>query len=260
MVESRHAIAGALSVCNIALGYGLLVLASSNQLAGVELDFRTTTEIPQPPSAKPSGEEASESSSLLLAKPLDFDKLVALPAFNPKAAARQLPEYTRPIQTVSPQHLRVIGGIISQIRKRVETIRSASQTIENRLDLQIKEYQRQLKLLKDTRDRVESLKASGSRDRAERLLSAHSALGSRLDKAVVGLAGVQRSDIGESEKKWFEELEKLNQKVGEIAPKVKKVSIVVIARLALSTGAVKTCDLLTSSCKISWHRSKIVYR
>jgi nucleoporin NUP82 len=220
LVESRHPISGAISICNISLGYGLLALSSTNQLAGVELDFRTSSEIPPPP---PKPFDESDGSSLLLAKSMDFDKLVTLPAFNPKASARSLPEYNRPIQTISPQHLRVIGGVISQIRKRVETIRSASQLIENRLDLQLKEYQRQIKLLKEARDRVESLKASGSRERAERLLNSHAVLATRLDKAVVGLAGLQTSEIGEMEKKWFGELDKMKDRVDKIAPRVKQV-------------------------------------
>lgn len=223
LVESRHPIIGGLTVCNITLGYGLLALASSHQMAGVELDFRVTTDSFQ--HMQPVVEDEADHSSLLLAKPVDFGKVVALPAFNPKSLARKLPESNRPIQTISPAHLRVIGEIISQIRQRVETIRSASLIIENRLDLQMQEYQRQIKLLKETRDKIDSLKSSGSRSRAETLLEGHGTLGARLDKAVVGLSGMKRSELSQGEKKWAEELERLKGRVGEIAPRVKKVLV-----------------------------------
>jgi nucleoporin NUP82 len=209
--------------CNITLGYGLLALASSHQLAAIELDFRMTESATDQPASpelslkEPSAEDERDAYSLLLAKPVDFPQLISSirqPGnYDPRDLIRKLPEYKKPLQTVSPDHLRVLGEITSQVQARTRAIRAASQAIENRIDLELQELQRQLKLLKDCSTRITQLRKSTTRERTERMLDTQGVLGERLDKVSVAMWEEYRPQIGEAERKWFDELDRLKSRV-----------------------------------------------
>nr|XP_018260420.1 uncharacterized protein I303_07339 [Kwoniella dejecticola CBS 10117]OBR82578.1 hypothetical protein I303_07339 [Kwoniella dejecticola CBS 10117] len=217
-------IVGMIDFCNINLGYGLVALASSGQAAFVELDIRISDSSALLP-ASSSTKEASvkldepDARSLLIVKPLDFDKLtssVRNPSspYNPLATLRQkIPDSAKVITEVKPDHLRVLGEISSQVRNRTQAIRSGSQAVENRLDLQVKELQRQIKLLRDCQNQIADLKKNVAINRAEELLAKQQDLGSKLDGVVQKLSEEFRPDIGDSERKWFDELERLKIRV-----------------------------------------------
>ena len=217
---------GIASFCNISLGYGLLALASSYQLAAVELDFRMADSAADSPFSPTKEEqkaaisEAAEADahSLLLAKPLDFEALVQSilrpeQTYDPQALVRKLPTPTKPLQSTSPDLLRVLGEITSLVQGRAQAIRAASQAVENRLDLEVQEFRRQLKLLNDCSSRISDLRRSETRARAERLMESQTVLGERLDKVLVAMAAEYRPQIGEVERKWFDELERLRIRV-----------------------------------------------
>ncbi|WWC95514.1 hypothetical protein V866_002379 [Kwoniella sp. B9012] len=218
-------IIGMISFCNITLGYGLLALASSGQAAFVELDLRVTDSssiIPPLPtnySEKQQQSDEPDSQSLLLVKPLDFDQLInsirtSNTTYNPSQLLRQrIPDSSKPTTNITPDHLRVLGEISTQVRQRTQAIRSGSQSIENRLDLQVKELQRQIKLLKDSQAKVSNLKKNTSISRAEELLAKQEQLGNKLDGLVGRLTEEFKPELGEQEKKWFEELERLKVRV-----------------------------------------------
>ncbi|WRT69531.1 uncharacterized protein IL334_006518 [Kwoniella shivajii] len=216
-------IVGIVNFCNITLGYGLVALAASGQVASVELDLKVA-DVPAITSGATTTDRTTtavdpDSQSLLLAKPLDFDKFVqsirkpATP-FNPMGVLRQrIPDSSKPASTINPEHLRVLGEISSQFTNRTQAIRSASQSIENRLDLEVQELQRQIKLLRDCQDKVASLKKNIAISRAEELLDKQDRLASRLDGIVVKLSEEFRPEVGEMERKWFDELERLKVRV-----------------------------------------------
>ena len=216
-------IIGVATFCNIALGYGMIALASSHQLAAVEMDFRianSATELPLSPvkvAKELTIEEERHGQSLLLAKPLDIGRLVTSirhPGdYNPRALARKHSEHSKPIQTVSPGHLRVLGEMTSQVQARTQAIRAASQAIESRLDLQVREFQRQLRLVKECSSRIAELKNGSMRIHAEKLLDDQSQLGDRLDRVLVAMSGEYKPQIGEAERRWFDELERLKARI-----------------------------------------------
>ncbi|WWD04287.1 hypothetical protein V865_002356 [Kwoniella europaea PYCC6329] len=217
-------IIGLINFCNITLGYGLLALASSGQAAFVELDLRVTDSssiIPSPTnhSEKQQQSDEPDSQSLLLVKPLNFDKLInsirtSNTPYNPSQLLRQrIPDSSKPTTNITPDHLRVLGEISTQVRQRTQSIRNGSQNIENRLDLQVKELQRQIKLLKDSQAKISNLKKNTSISRAEELLAKQEQLSNKLDALVGRLTEEFKPELGEQEKKWFEEIEKLKVRV-----------------------------------------------
>nr|XP_019043367.1 hypothetical protein I302_07943 [Kwoniella bestiolae CBS 10118]OCF22297.1 hypothetical protein I302_07943 [Kwoniella bestiolae CBS 10118] len=217
-------IVGMINFCNITLGYGLVALASSGQAAFVELDLRVadpTSIIPHPSTSTEEEGKSDEpdAQSLLLVKPLDFEKIInsirtPTTPYNPtQILKRKIPDSSKPITTITPDHLRVLGEISTQVRQRTQAIRSGSQNIENRLDLQVRELQRQIKLLKESQAKISTLKKNSAISRAEELLEKQESLGEKLDGLVGRLTEEFKPELGEQEKKWFEELDRLRVRV-----------------------------------------------
>ncbi|WVF68598.1 hypothetical protein IAT40_003367 [Kwoniella sp. CBS 6097] len=218
-------IVGTITFCNITLGYGLAALASSGQLASVELDLHVADSsaiLPPPTTQEPAksavSPDAPDSQSLLLAKPLDVDKLIRSirqpsTPFNPSAILKRLPDATKPTNNITPEHLRVLGEISSQVQNRAQVIRSASETIEKRLDLEVQELQRQIRLLRECQSKIQALKNHEAITRAEGLLENHDRLANRLDGVLRDMAEGFRPEIGDSERKWFDELERLRTRI-----------------------------------------------
>jgi nucleoporin NUP82 len=228
-----QAIVGSASFCNIALGYGILALTAENQLASTELDFRSvdrlsssllgskTLDVPADPTA---------DSRSLLSKPLDITALInsiTSPSdYDPRGPLRSRSDSRKPLNEINASQLKLLGDITSQIRRRTKAIRAASQTIENRLDLQVKEYQRQLKLLKSTRsDMKEVASREDSSDRIERITKHQRSLADRLDKVVtVAMANHKGPDLSESERKYLKELDQSRRHIGDLLQKFETVS------------------------------------
>ncbi|WWC92973.1 uncharacterized protein L201_007936 [Kwoniella dendrophila CBS 6074] len=216
-------IVGVVNFCNINLGYGLVALASSGQAAFVELDLRVADSVATIPAAANTVKSVKatdpDAQSLLLAKPLDFDKLlnsIRNPStpYNPLAILRQrISDSSKPTTSITPDHLRVLGEISGQVRNRTQSLRTASQNVENRLDLQVKELQRQIKLLKECQAKVSTLKRNLAIQRAEELLNKQEQLSTKLDGLVNKLSEEFKPEVGEQERKWFDELERLKLRV-----------------------------------------------
>ncbi|KAK8849523.1 hypothetical protein IAR55_004857 [Kwoniella newhampshirensis] len=230
LVESASSptkpIVGIVDFCNITLGYGLIAMASSGQLAFVEMDLRIADSAVIPPTSaslaeSPTSKQTKEpdSQSLLVAKPFDPDRLVASirrpdPPYNPFAVLKQrIPDYNKPVSSISPEHLRVLGEISSQVQKRTEAVRNASETVENRLDLQIQELQRQIKLLRECQEDIQQLRQSRTLSRAEEMLRKQDDLSDQLDGVLSSMTAEYKPQVGEVERKWFEELERLRMRV-----------------------------------------------
>lgn len=125
--------------------------------------------------------------------------------------------------------MKLLGEVTSEIRKRTEAIRAASQKVENRLDLQVREYQRQIKLLKSARGEMKTLSGDDS-ERVSSIAKKQRELGERLDKVLSSaMASHKGPDVSESERKWFDELEKLHIKVGGLSTRFSQVSRIVVS-------------------------------
>lgn len=234
MVRSPgQAVIGSVSFCNIALGYGILALTSENQIASAELDFRSVDRLSSSLTGSRTLEghaDPTTDSRSLLSKPLDITALInsiTSPSdYDPRGLVRARPDSRKPLNEINASQLKLLGDITSQIRRRTEAIRAASQTIENRLDLQVKEYQRQLKLLKSARYEMKDvISKEDSSDRIDRITRHQRRLADRLDKVVsTAMASHTGPDLSESERKYLRELEESRTQIDNLVTKFEKVS------------------------------------
>jgi nucleoporin NUP82 len=132
-----------------------------------------------------------------------------------------------PVQNITFAHMNLLGEVTMEIRKRTEAIRAASQKVENRLDLQVKEYQRQIKLLKSAKGQMKTITGGGG-DASERVNSINKKqreLSDRLGRVLSSaMASHKGPDVSENERKWFEELEKLHTQMAGLSTRFGQVS------------------------------------
>jgi nucleoporin NUP82 len=228
--SQAQAVIGSAAFCNISLGYGILALTASQQLASSELDFRANEHtiaaiVPKnnDSSAQPSSDERS-----FLAKQPDISTLIdgtiSYTKYTPPNI-RGNKDLRGPVENITAAHLKLLGEVTVDIRKRTEAIRAASQKVENRLDLQVREYQRQIKLLKSTRGEMKGLSRDDGSERVAAIATKQRELGERLDRVLSSaMASHKGPDVSESERKWFDELEKLHGKVGSLSTRFSQVS------------------------------------
>jgi nucleoporin NUP82 len=225
-----QAIIGSAAFCNISLGYGILALTSSHQLASSELDFRANEHTIAAIAPKPNDSSAQSSSDdrSFLARQPDISTLIdgtiSYTKYTPPNI-RANKDLRGPVENITAAHLKLLGEVTVDIRKRTEAIRAASQKVENRLDLQVREYQRQIKLLKSARGEMKGLSGDDGSERVAVIASKQRELGERLDRVLSSaMASHKGPDVSESERKWFDELEKLHCKVGGLSTRFSQVS------------------------------------
>lgn len=160
-------------------------------------------------SAKSERPVGPDKASLLLTRPVDFDKTIssAKTAIDLTSGLRRASTAGKALQSASGEHLRLIADISAKIQSQIQAIRAASQIIERRLDLQVQELQRQLTVLKDSRAYIKSFDHKPQVDRAENLLRKQEALASRMDKILQSMPTAYRPQIAPVEQRWFDELE-----------------------------------------------------
>ncbi|WVQ73284.1 hypothetical protein IAR50_002852 [Cryptococcus sp. DSM 104548] len=217
-------VTGLASFCNITLGYGLLALGSTGQVAYIELDIRSGDSSALLPV---SGKAARESKAViedqsLLVKPFDAEQLVASirsPGernYNPTATLKErLSDSSKPLTSLTSDHLSALGAVFSQIQARMQLVRSASQAVENRLDLQIQELARHAKLIAQCRADVSSLTGGETLDRADKLLQRQENIQKRVEKVLGDLSVGRQQDgeLGVGERRWFSELDRMDFRV-----------------------------------------------
>jgi nucleoporin NUP82 len=227
--SQQQAIVGSAGFCNISLGYGVLALTATQQLATPELDFRVsghTTLAPTSQNPDPASQSSTDDRSYLAKQP-DLSTLIqgtiTYTKYTPPNI-RANKDIRGPIETITAAHLKLLGEVTTEIRKRTEAIRAASQKVENRLDLQVREYQRQIKLLKSTRGEMKGLSADDGSERVSAIAQKQRELGDRLDRVLSSaMASHKGPDVSESERKWFEELEKLHTQMGGLSTRFSQV-------------------------------------
>lgn len=228
--SQAQAIVGSAAFCNISLGYGILALTASQQLASSELDFRAnehTTAVITSSNNAPSSQSSTDDRSFLAKQP-DISTLIdgtlSYTKYNPPNI-RGNKDLRGPVDNITAAHLKLLGEVTTDIRKRTEAIRAASQKVENRLDLQVREYQRQIKLLKTTRGEMKGLAGDDGSERVAAIASKQRELGERLDRVLSSaMASHKGPDVSESERKWFDELERLHGKVGGLSNRFSQVN------------------------------------
>ena len=199
-------------------------------MASSELDFRAnehTIAAIAPKTNDASAQPSSDERSFLAKQPdisTLIDGTISYTKYTPPNI-RGNKDLRGPVENITAAHLKLLGEVTVDIRKRTEAIRAASQKVENRLDLQVREYQRQIKLLKSARGEMKGLSKDDGSERVSAIASKQRALGERLDRVLSSaMASHKGPDVSESERKWFDELEKLHGKVGVLSTRFSQVS------------------------------------
>ncbi|OWZ47967.1 hypothetical protein C356_02682 [Cryptococcus neoformans c45] len=209
-------IVGMFGFCNITFGYGIVVLASTGQVAYIELDIRFGDPIALLPNstraASGSGTELKDAQSLL-DNVFEVESLVSSVKTGTEALRRQIPDYSMPLTVINSDHLSALQDVSSHVHAQAQRIRTASQTVENRLDLQTQELQRHARQLAECRQDVSSLQKSETLGRIESLIRRQEGIQKRVEKMLGDMALEYKPHVGDGERKWFKELEEMEMKL-----------------------------------------------
>ncbi|KAL7409546.1 hypothetical protein BDY24DRAFT_366825 [Mrakia frigida] len=219
-------------ISDVYLSYSLLALTSSLQQVGLELSLRVDSP-PSPslspaklPSSLPPTPSASSSStshyiSLLGVEPFTIPPILADRSGLPTKPRVVLPQSNgKPLESISPENLRFLGKTVQSFRSDIRDTLSAGSTVQARLDLQLKELERQLSKLASVSDMVSDLRdgevggKEGLRNRVERVMETQSALIGRVDKVLQKLMDNHQPILSDYEQKWFGELGRMKEEVG----------------------------------------------
>jgi nucleoporin NUP82 len=213
---------GLISFTSTVLGYGLIALASTGQVAAIELGDPYEVPVDESEHAsiliRSDTASAEDTHCLLLANTFDFPK--ALDALKPpselptaRSALDKLPTARKPVTSISSETTRAIITHISALHHYIQAIRTESMALERHLDLQVKEYQRQLHSLKLSSERVKELQERQIDKRVAKLAAQQEALGKRTERVMKSMQEDLKPKAGPKEKRWFKELSDLEGKV-----------------------------------------------
>ena len=228
----------ALAILNdVYLGYSILLVTASLQLVPIELSFRVDPAL-LPTSAETTETIPSTSRGLNTSPPaylslLDspfvipppLDRRGGIPAL-PRVAIKPPSNLSKGDLTVTPASLRFLGTTVESFRTEIRALVSAADVVQHRLELQMKELSRQLGKLKDLADlanpvqrklgvSVSTIEVNSEHltTRIVRVKKEQENLLRRADKILQRLMEEHQPLISTFEKRWFEELSRLE---GEI--------------------------------------------
>ena len=247
-------------ISDVYLSYSLLALTSSLQQVGLELSLRVDS--PPSPSLSPaklsssslpptpSSSSTSHYISLLGVEPFTIPSILAdrsgLPT-KPRVLLSQSNGGSKPFESISPENLRFLGKTVQSFRSDIRDTLSAGSTVQARLDLQLKELERQLSKLASASDMAEELRngevgaggKEGLRKRVERVMETQGALIGRVDKVLQKLMDNHQPLLSDYEQKWFGELGRMKEEVG------------LQVERAVEGGGLKARTALVSSSRLS---------
>lgn len=230
-------------VDDIYLGYSLLVLLGDGECFGVEMSMRTPWKVSANASESDSlaDGDAANGERKYYTSLLGSDAFVPPSVFTDSGAA--FPS-TRLKSTsdkggkeeirVTPESLRTLGTTVQELRGKMREVVQGGNAMQRRLELQIKESQRQLGKLNDTRDRIASHRKEGggsggtaSRDnlseRINQVRTRQRGLITRVDRVLQrsmdaaesgGPGGMGGGSISKYEEAWLKEMSQLETELG----------------------------------------------
>lgn len=227
-------------ISDVYLSYSLLAVTSSLQHVGLELSLRVDT--PGSPSlspaklttslpSTPSSSAKSHYVSLLGVEPFTIPPILADRSGLPTKPRVVLPQSNgKALESITPENLRFIGKTVQSFRSDVRETLSAGATVQARLDLQLKELERQLAKLASVSDLASDLRngeagaggKEGLKSRVERVTETQLGLISRVDKVLQKLMDNHQPLLSDYEQKWFAELKRMKEDVGGDADGLKE--------------------------------------
>lgn len=225
---------GGLNIINdIYLGYSLLLLTEKLQLVAIELSLRVDSALlPSSSSSPPKAINSTTASSTNAEDAEGYQSLLSTPFHIPDSLSRTT--FTRlappkPSPTgskeliITPDTLRFLGKTVDSVQTQIRDLVTGVDSVQGRLELQLRELGRQL-------GAVQSLAAlsspsSATSDLPSRLQAAQEkqlALLSRTDALLQRLMDAHSPQLSNFEKKWFEELGRLEKEEGRLRERVER--------------------------------------
>ncbi|GAA6015593.1 hypothetical protein JCM10207_008138 [Rhodosporidiobolus poonsookiae] len=215
-------------VNDVYLGYSLLLLTSSLQLVAIELSLRidpSSSGLTLPASSSlPASTGLNDSPAYvsLLDTPFSVPALLARPRAGGVSALPRLapPPGGSKELSITPDTLRQFGKHVSTVQTSVRELVEAADAVQHRLELQMKELARQLgklaelKQLQGDLGRSTSAASPGSAEARLRGVEARQReLVERTDRVLQKLMEAHQPEVSAYERKWFDELGRLERQV-----------------------------------------------
>ncbi|GAA5969759.1 hypothetical protein JCM21900_004192 [Sporobolomyces salmonicolor] len=214
---------------DVYLGYSLLLITASLQLVGIELSLRVDPSLrlnaPPSTSATPSPQAHGISPD-----PPAYVSLLDTPFSIPSALAKRaggvstLPRLASNSSSsskeliITPDVLRQLGKAVEQVQTSIRDVVAGADAVQHRLELQMKELSRQLGKLDELSRLSGELRSSttsreGLAGRLARVEDTQRALLARTDRVLQRLMDAHQPSLSTYEKKWFDELRRLEREV-----------------------------------------------
>ncbi|GAA5979084.1 hypothetical protein JCM10908_002799 [Rhodotorula pacifica] len=213
---STPAVEGLVVLNDVYLGYSLLLVTSALQVVGIELSLRiedASLDIDTPASTTTMAQESAYVS--LLDKPFSVPPFLSSrrPGANP--ALPRLPPSRKPLE-ITPDTLRAFATHVSSTQTAIRDLVSAADSVQSRLELQMRELSRQVEKLAELerlRSDLGKSVSGGTEGRLRRAEEKQRELLARTDRVLQRLVESHQPSISTYERKWFDELERLEEQV-----------------------------------------------
>ena len=213
------AVEGLVVLNDVYLGYSLLLVTGELQVVGIELSLRVDD------AALDSSERAAESTPSaggensayvsLLEKPFVVPPFLSSRQVGGQPALPRIPPSKKPLE-INPETLRAFATHVSTTQTVIRDLVSAADSVQSRLELQMRELSRQvdkLAELEKLRSDLGKSVSGGTEGRLRRAEEKQRELLARTDRVLQRLVESHQPSISTYERKWFDELERLEEQV-----------------------------------------------
>ena len=228
--EEGSQVVGLEVIGDVYLGYCLIALTEELQVVGVELSLRVDQEfLPEVEEVKKEEEEEEGGYKSLLETSFILPQV-----FSNKKGSRPPPldstAATKGELKITPDSLRTMGKQVEAYQSSIRELVEGADQVQHRLELQMKELSRQLSSLHELRTLSGDLRDSTSGDsglvgRMKRVEQVQVRLLERLDRTLQKLMEKHqgRDQLSLYEKKWFEELKRVEREQVGLGAKTRRV-------------------------------------
>lgn len=226
LVPPRGGVTAVQVVDDVYLGYSLLTVLGDGECIGIELSLREMVQridrtADQHAQGIPLNGSAHGRKPLYISllgtepfmPPAPFnDSATAFPGIRFRTAGSKAANSEL---TITPESLRLLGTIVQDLRGKVREVVQGGNAIQSRLELQLKELQRQVSKLHDVQQRIERHWQQGQRtDRIKKIKERQSKLLHRVDRVLQRAMDASRIGISQYEEAWLKEMGAMEVEVG----------------------------------------------
>ncbi|KAM0750009.1 hypothetical protein T439DRAFT_381540 [Meredithblackwellia eburnea MCA 4105] len=221
---------GLVVVNDVYLGYSMLVMTAQLQVVGIELSLRvdgisstgsTSNLLVRTPQG--GNQDPLSQPATLLAQPFTIPPLLSsrstISSSVPRLAPHPSSKPNQPLQ-INPTTLRSFGQTVLSFRGEIRNLVDAADAVQHRLELQMKELARQLGQLAELSAMGGGIGGSGGKSsttelerRMNEVKGRQEELVRRTDRVLQKLMESHQPELSSHEKKWFEELGRVEKEV-----------------------------------------------